>query len=567
MAEQAVTRLARLGQARSHCLQLAGEANQVLQSHGRTPIGLSAAGPLRLAVMGQYNAGKSTLINALLGEERAETGEAPTTRQAHEYELLGFRIVDLPGGDARLEEQQVARRALKQALAVLYVVGSAKLDHQTVWDDLNWLERQGVPFLVVINDKQPHQTGQGEERYQAELREHFARLAGQRLRRADWARWLFWVQARDAEKARLEGKRLLEQASGILPLEETLIDFLGQGDELLRDLRQLTELRRAVQAVQVQATTGLTDDQAKGLAVVLDRCEVVRERLASRAEVITSETFAPLHDTLAALLSRAVQSGYNREAVADEFTRLTRDTFAQAAGAFEDHCQAEFRALAALLHGQAVPTASVRAEVDLRLGEVPPVPASADSDQVLLLDKLGRALPHVVTLAEGLAEQIGPVFALEGGKELLGQTVQQGGKEVTQAAGRQALQQGGKQVAREGGKALGRILGGGLMVLLAGYEVYSGFRRAARQQAAVAAALRETEAKADLAATVCRQEFLSRANRAVAEALAPLEGELRREFADRGRQTAAAQRQVAELADLRRRLQTAVQELNARCRE
>jgi GTP-binding protein EngB required for normal cell division len=110
MVERATTGLARLGQARTECLRLVDEANQVLQRHGHPPIRLDVAAQLRLAVMGQYNAGKSTLINALLGEKRAETGDAPTTRQPCAYDLRDFSIVDLPGGDARPEEQQEAQR-------------------------------------------------------------------------------------------------------------------------------------------------------------------------------------------------------------------------------------------------------------------------------------------------------------------------------------------------------------------------------------------------------------------------------------------------------------------------
>jgi small GTP-binding protein len=568
MVDQPTTRLARLGQARTECLRLVGEANEVLRRHGRPPVQLDVAGKLRLAVMGQYNAGKSTLINALLGEKRAETGDAPTTRQAHDYELRDFLIADLPGGDARVEEQEEARRALARAQAVLYVVGSAKLDHQTVWDDLCWLERQNVPFLVVINDKQPHSSVEAEQDYQAKLREHFASLAGKRLRRADWARSLFWVQARDAEKARLEGKRRLEQASGILPLEEALIDYLGQRDELLRDLRRVTEVRQALRALQAQATAGLADDQAKALRVALDGCELVRERLAARAEVIASEAFPSLRDTLATALRRAVESRANREAVAEELTRLTRDTFTQAAGAFQGHCKAELRGLEVLLHGQAIPAASVPPEVSLPLGDIPSLAASGDADLIpQLLDKLGRHLPRVLALAEGLAERVGPAFAQEGGKEVLGQALQQGGKEVAQAAGREALQQGGKQAAGVSAKAVGRILGGGLMLLVAAWEIYSGWRRASQERAALEAALCEMEAKADLAATISRQEFLAWAGRTVAEVLAELEGELLPQLASLDRRTAEAQKEVAEVADLRRRLRTAAQELSTRCRE
>ena len=59
--------------------------------------------PLRIAIAGQVSAGKSSLANALLGREAAETDAPPTTARdtAHDGEILGMpcHLVDLPGLD------------------------------------------------------------------------------------------------------------------------------------------------------------------------------------------------------------------------------------------------------------------------------------------------------------------------------------------------------------------------------------------------------------------------------------------------------------------------------------
>lgn len=53
-------------------------------------------------VYGIYNAGKSTLINALLGEEVAPTGDIPLTSTVGAYRWNNHTILDTPGVDAPL---------------------------------------------------------------------------------------------------------------------------------------------------------------------------------------------------------------------------------------------------------------------------------------------------------------------------------------------------------------------------------------------------------------------------------------------------------------------------------
>jgi hypothetical protein len=59
--------------------------------------------PIRIAVVGQVSAGKSTIVNALLHREAAETDMPPTTDRAtaHDGEIAGMpcTLVDLPGLD------------------------------------------------------------------------------------------------------------------------------------------------------------------------------------------------------------------------------------------------------------------------------------------------------------------------------------------------------------------------------------------------------------------------------------------------------------------------------------
>ncbi|MDG3004106.1 YcjF family protein [Paludisphaera mucosa] len=117
---------------------------------------------LDVVVFGTVSAGKTSLINALIGREVGATGAVMgTTRQGenHVYTLEGVegivRLVDTPGlSEAGLgggEREQDARRLAQRADLLLFVV-----DHDLVRGEyaaLNELARLGKRTIVVFNKK------------------------------------------------------------------------------------------------------------------------------------------------------------------------------------------------------------------------------------------------------------------------------------------------------------------------------------------------------------------------------------------------------------------------------
>ncbi len=112
-------------------------------------------------IAGKPNAGKSTLLNALLNEEKAIVSDiAGTTRDFIEDELsLGgviFRFIDTAGlreTTDTIEAMGVSRtqEKMRTASLILYLFDLSDTDLVEVHRDLNKLDNLGVPYLKVGN--------------------------------------------------------------------------------------------------------------------------------------------------------------------------------------------------------------------------------------------------------------------------------------------------------------------------------------------------------------------------------------------------------------------------------
>lgn len=112
-------------------------------------------------LVGRPNAGKSTLLNTLLNEERAIVSPiAGTTRDTVEEVLhingIGFRLIDTAGireaGD-EIESLGIRRtmEKLEQSAIIVYLFDSAGMGLEEVSADITQLYREGIPLIVACN--------------------------------------------------------------------------------------------------------------------------------------------------------------------------------------------------------------------------------------------------------------------------------------------------------------------------------------------------------------------------------------------------------------------------------
>ena len=61
----------------------------------------------QIMMYGIYNAGKSSVINALLGKDVAKVADIPTTDNVDLYSWNEYEIADTPGIEATIEDEMV----------------------------------------------------------------------------------------------------------------------------------------------------------------------------------------------------------------------------------------------------------------------------------------------------------------------------------------------------------------------------------------------------------------------------------------------------------------------------
>ncbi|UKT65218.1 tRNA uridine-5-carboxymethylaminomethyl(34) synthesis GTPase MnmE [Pedobacter mucosus] len=195
-----------------------------------------------IVIAGKPNVGKSTLLNALLNEERAIVSDiAGTTRDTIEDELniggIIFRFIDTAGirDTADIIEALGVERTLekmKLAKLIIYMADLAQTEAE-IEEQVRGLEKLEIPFLILLN--------------KADLLSEQQRIAFAKLN-------VVFISARD--------KQGIEELKTTL-LEQVNLHHINTSETMITNIRHVEALKQtenALQRVLVNVHNPVTSD-------------------------------------------------------------------------------------------------------------------------------------------------------------------------------------------------------------------------------------------------------------------------------------------------------------------
>lgn len=200
-----------------------------------------------LVVVGEFNSGKSTFINALLGERILEEGVTPTTSRIHRLHygevaatepgsegilevaapnplLSHLQLVDTPGTNAlEREHEAITLDFVPRSDLVLFVTSADRPFTESERAFIESIREWGKKLVVVVNKIDFLASDDERERIESFIRDNARQLLG-------FAPEIFSVSSRQALEAKLEGSSIA--GSRFKPLEEFLVQTLDERERI-----------------------------------------------------------------------------------------------------------------------------------------------------------------------------------------------------------------------------------------------------------------------------------------------------------------------------------------------
>ncbi len=198
-----------------------------------------------IMIYGIYNAGKSSILNELIGEDKAAVEDIPTTDKVTYYAWQGYKIADTPGVFAPIEHEAVTQAHLRKADIVLFVMSADGSNEKAEnYRRMKEIIDAGKKIIIVLNDKNGD-LGKNDATIQEIKRKVAVNMNMVGIDNVDEKYCIVTVNAVRARKGRVEGKLRLIEKSGLGELKSVILSELKRTtsfDILRSGIRELENI-------------------------------------------------------------------------------------------------------------------------------------------------------------------------------------------------------------------------------------------------------------------------------------------------------------------------------------
>lgn len=272
----------------------------------------------QLMVYGCYNAGKSTLLNALLGKEIAKTGDTPETFKVDSYEIQNYKIWDTPGIHAPIKHEEVTSEHYKKCEVVLFVMSNdSSVEDEYIYEKIQNVVEDKKPIIIILNNKMGFDmNSQDIARQKQKIYANMAKtgISNEQLEQIK----VICVNAKTALKAKLEQKNILLEASKIKELESYIYGCMKNigKDEIINALNlqinsRIAKLMSAVQNAE-------ENDEIRETQKLLE--DIIKQKASAKKtlEQIINIEIAPMEDEV---FNDILNGGKNLENIATKYAQ------------------------------------------------------------------------------------------------------------------------------------------------------------------------------------------------------------------------------------------------------
>lgn len=312
------------------------------------------AGLFLLVIAGEFNSGKSSFINALLGERVLPEGVTPTTdrinllhhgpavtehaveafllERTHPAELLReLSVVDTPGTNAIIRRhEELTRDFIPRADLVLFVTSADRPFSESEREFLERIREWGKKIVFIVNKIDILASDAERNEVLTYVRDNAAGLLGEKPQ-------VFPVSARRAVQARGSGDTALWEQSGFDAVEEYLLKTLDQEERIrlkllnplnvglrlaarykeaaFERLKLLSQDIEALQSIDTQLAL-FHQDMLRDFEPRLARLDLLLNEMEGRGQRFFEETIR-ISRIRSLLDSESIKRAFEREVVGD----------------------------------------------------------------------------------------------------------------------------------------------------------------------------------------------------------------------------------------------------------